>query len=72
MTESDWMVLTNRPDVVEKDIIKLLDWFLKEGILLHFFRLGFYMFHPELSIWRDQSVAVQEFLPGQLNGREVG
>ena len=37
MTENDWIVLTNRPDVVEKDIIQLLDWFIKEGILLNFF-----------------------------------
>ena len=29
MTEDDWMVLTNRPDVVEKDMVKLLDWFIK-------------------------------------------
>ena len=29
MTEEDWMMLTNRPDVVEKDMIKLLDWFIK-------------------------------------------
>ena len=36
MTENDWIILTNRPDVVEKDIIKLLDWFIKEGILLNF------------------------------------
>ena len=33
MTESDWILLTNRPGVVEKEIIKLLDWFIKEGIL---------------------------------------
>ena len=41
MTESDWILLTNRPDVVEKDIIKLLDWFIKEGFLLHFLLFSF-------------------------------
>lgn len=29
MTHDDWMALTNRPDVVEKDMVKLLDWFIK-------------------------------------------
>ena len=29
MTQEDWIKLTNRPDVVEKDMIKLLDWFIK-------------------------------------------
>ena len=29
MTQEDWIRLTNRPDVVEKDMIKLLDWFIK-------------------------------------------
>ena len=29
MTEDDWMALTNRPDVDEKNMIKLLDWFIK-------------------------------------------
>ena len=29
MTQDDWMALTNRPDVVEKDMVKLLDWFIK-------------------------------------------
>ena len=32
MTHDDWMALTNRPDVVEKDMIKLLDWFIKVGV----------------------------------------
>ena len=30
ITEDDWMALTNRPDVKEKEVIKLLDWFIKE------------------------------------------
>ena len=37
MTESDWILLTNRPGIVEKDVIKLLDWFIKEGILQIFY-----------------------------------
>ena len=31
MTMDDWMALTNRPDVVEKDMVRLLDWFIKVG-----------------------------------------
>ena len=41
MTHDDWMALTNRPDVVEKDMVKLLDWFIKVDLLeddvLYFF-----------------------------------
>lgn len=29
MTQEEWMNLTNRPDVKEKEVIKLLDWFVK-------------------------------------------
>ena len=96
MTESDWILLTNRPGVVEKDVIKLLDWFIKEGIL-HMFCFVFFleqklimcfliiiiiiindivlyiiMINTELSNWRNQSVAVQEFLPRQHNWGEIG
>ena len=43
MTEDDWMALTNRPDVKEKEVIKLLDWFIKEGILfLYDYLFAFY------------------------------
>ena len=31
MTMDDWMALTNRPDVAEKDMVRLLDWFIKVG-----------------------------------------
>ena len=29
MTQDDWIMLTNKANVVEKDMIKLLDWFIK-------------------------------------------
>ena len=29
MTVDDWMLLTNKAEVKEKDMIKLLDWFIK-------------------------------------------
>ena len=47
MTESDWILLTNRPGIVEKDVIKLLDWFIKEGIL-HFFYFVFFLLEQKL------------------------
>ena len=35
MTQEEWMNLTNRPDVKEKEVIKLLDWFIK--VILQYF-----------------------------------
>ena len=29
MTQDDWIMLTNKANVNEKDTIKLLDWFIK-------------------------------------------
>ena len=29
MTQDDWIMLTNKANVNEKDMIKLLDWFIK-------------------------------------------
>lgn len=47
MTESDWILLTNRPGIVEKDVIKLLDWFIKEGIL-HIFYFVIFLLEQKL------------------------
>ena len=41
MTQEEWLSLTNRPDVKEKEVIRLLDWFIKEGVL-HYFLSAFY------------------------------
>ena len=49
MTESDWILLTNRPGIVEKDVIKLLDWFIKEGIL-HIFYFVIFLLEQKLSM----------------------
>ena len=34
------MNITNRPDVKEKEVIKLLDWFIK--VILQYLLLAFY------------------------------
>jgi hypothetical protein len=45
MTVDDWMLLTNRADIKEKDMIKLLDWFIKHypsgGITLPLYKQFF-------------------------------
>ena len=62
MTHDDWMALTNRPDVVEKDMVKLLDWFIKVVSLeVDIFRFNCSSL-SELSIWWNFATSLQRLL----------
>ena len=71
MTHDDWMALTNRPDVVEKDMVKLLDWFIKvdsaeDDVLLYLLTLS------ELPVWWNFPTPLQRFFSRLSHRRAVG
>ena len=71
MTHDDWMALTNRPDVVEKDMVKLLDWFIKvdsaeDDVLLYLLTLS------ELPVWWNFTTPLQRFFSRLSHRRAVG
>ena len=70
MTHEDWMALTNRPDVVEKDMVKLLDWFIK--VQQQIFNDCGINYVLEISICWYFKAAVQRVLPRLGNRREIG
>ena len=71
MTHDDWMALTNRPDVVEKDMVRLLDWFIKvdsseDDVLLYLLTLS------ELPVWWNFPTPLQRFFSRLSHRRAVG
>ena len=70
MTHEDWMALTNRPDVVEKDMVKLLDWFIK--VQQQIFTVCGINSILEISICWYFKAAVQRVLPSLGDRREIG